>query len=117
MVSHHSAKFGDHRHCGSGDIMFLAAEEENSRCSRFNPPLLFISKGHESTWQRSKQQLDKTLKITFASLSRKSDKKKKRKKNKNGNCKAFCVSHKRNKRSVVDSKKKLKSIFICGKPL
>ena len=52
MVSHHSAKFGDHRHCGSEDIMFLVAEEENSRCSRFNPPLLFnapllfISKEH-----------------------------------------------------------------------
>ena len=52
MVSHHPAKFGDHRHCGSGDIMFLVAEEQNSRCSRFNPPLLFnlpllfISKGH-----------------------------------------------------------------------
>ena len=45
MVSHHPAKFGDHRHCGSGD-MFLVAEEENSRCSCFNPPLLFISKGH-----------------------------------------------------------------------
>ena len=47
MVSHHPAKFGDHRHCGSGDIMFLVAEEENSRCSHFNPPLLFISIGHE----------------------------------------------------------------------
>ena len=23
MVSHHPAKFGDHRYCGSGDIMFL----------------------------------------------------------------------------------------------
>ena len=52
MVSHHSAKFGDHRYCGSGDIMFLVAEEESSRCSRFNlpllfnPPLLFISKRH-----------------------------------------------------------------------
>ena len=46
MVSHHVAKFGDHRHRGSGDIMFLIAEEENSRCSRFNLPLLFISKEH-----------------------------------------------------------------------
>ena len=52
MVSHHPAKFGDHGHCGSGDIMFLVAEKENSRCSRFspsllfNPPLLVISKGH-----------------------------------------------------------------------
>ena len=52
MVSHHSAKFDDHRHCGSGDIMFLVAEEENCRRSRFSLPLLFnlslvfISKGH-----------------------------------------------------------------------
>ena len=52
MVSHHPAKFGDHRHCGSGDIMFLVAEEENSKCSCFNlplllnSPLLYISKGH-----------------------------------------------------------------------
>ena len=40
MVSHHPANFGGHRHCGSGD-MFLVAKEENSRCSRFNSPLLF----------------------------------------------------------------------------
>ena len=46
MVSNHPAKFGGHRHCGSGDIIFLIAEEEDSRCSRFNPPLLFISKGN-----------------------------------------------------------------------
>ena len=45
MVSHHPAKFGGHRHCGSGN-MFLVGKEENSRCSRFNPPLLFTSKGH-----------------------------------------------------------------------
>ena len=46
MVSHHPAKFVGYRHCGSGDIMFLTAEEENSRCPRFNPLLLLISKGH-----------------------------------------------------------------------
>ena len=45
MVNHHHAKFGDHIHCGSED-MFLVSEEENSRCSRFNQPLVFISKGH-----------------------------------------------------------------------
>ena len=43
MVNHHPAKFGGHRHCTSRD-MFLVAEEENSRCSCFNPPLLLISK-------------------------------------------------------------------------
>ena len=45
MVCQKPAKFGGHRHCGSGD-MFLVAEEEDSRCSRFNSPLLFISKRH-----------------------------------------------------------------------
>ena len=44
MVNHHPAEFGGHRHCASQDIMFLVAEEENSRCSCFNPPLLLISK-------------------------------------------------------------------------
>ena len=107
MVSHDSAKFGDHRYCGSGDITFLVAEEENSKCSRFNPlllfnpPLLFISKGHD--WKhtayhiinsdpghtRPMQQLDKTLKITFASLSRKSDEKEKKKKRLECNAKLF----------------------------
>ena len=46
MVSHHPAKFGGDMHSGSGDTMFLVAEEEDSRCSCFIPPLLFISKGH-----------------------------------------------------------------------
>ena len=40
MVCHQPAKFGGHRHCDSGD-MILVAKEENSRCSRFNSPLLF----------------------------------------------------------------------------
>ena len=46
MVNHHPPKFGDNRHCGNEDILFLVAEEEESRCSRFNAPLLFTSKGH-----------------------------------------------------------------------
>ena len=46
MVSHHLVKFGDHRRCGSGDIMLLVAGEENSRCFHFSPLILFISKGH-----------------------------------------------------------------------
>ena len=35
MVSHQPTNFSGHRHCGSVD-MFFVAEEENSRCSRFN---------------------------------------------------------------------------------
>ena len=45
-VSYHAAKSGDHRHCGSRDIMFLVDEGEDSRCFSFNPVLLFISKEH-----------------------------------------------------------------------
>ena len=66
--------------------MFLVAEEEDSRCSHFNPPLLFISwlKGMAYHINNShpdhtclKQQLEKNLKITLASPSRKSNKKEK----------------------------------------
>ena len=46
MLSQHPVKFGGNRNCGSGDIVLLVAKEENSRCSHFNPPLLFTSKGH-----------------------------------------------------------------------
>ena len=31
IVSHHFAKFGGHRHCGSGD-MLLVVEELDSKC-------------------------------------------------------------------------------------
>ena len=47
MVSQHPGKFGDHTRCGSGDIMFSVVEEEDYRCSCFNPPLRFINKGHD----------------------------------------------------------------------
>ena len=52
--------------------MFLVAEEEDSICFRFNPSLLFISKGHsfDPGHTHLKQQLDKNLKITFASRSK-----------------------------------------------
>ena len=45
MVSHYPAKFPGYRHSGSGN-MFLVPEEEDLRCCRFSPPLLFISKRH-----------------------------------------------------------------------
>ena len=44
MVSHHPIKFVGHRYCGSRGVKFLVAGKENSRCSRFSPLLLFISK-------------------------------------------------------------------------
>ena len=45
MVSQLHVKFDGHNRCGNGD-MFSFAEEEDSRYSHFNPPSLFISKGH-----------------------------------------------------------------------
>ena len=101
VVSHDPAKFGDHRHCGSGDIMFLVGEGENSRCFRYNRH--YCSTRHcclflkDMGWKhtayhiinadpshtRSKEQLEKILKITFPKLSRKSDEKEKKKKKTN----------------------------------
>ena len=46
MENHQTGKFGGHRHCDSGDVKFLVEKEKSSRCSRFNLPLLFISKVH-----------------------------------------------------------------------
>ena len=46
MVSHQPAKFSGHRHCRSGDKMFLVVEEQDSEYSRLNPPSLFLSKGN-----------------------------------------------------------------------
>ena len=57
---------------------------------------------------RSKQQMDKTLKINFVSLSKSTDEKEKEGKNNNkGNCKALCVTRKRNKQiSLIEVCKK-----------
>ena len=43
QLSHYSAKFGGHRHCGIGD-MFLLVEEQDSTCLILS--LLFSSKAH-----------------------------------------------------------------------
>ena len=46
MVGHHPAKFAAHMHSGSGDMIFLVVERQDSTCPCLNPPLLFISKAH-----------------------------------------------------------------------
>ena len=47
MITNHSTKFGGHRHCGSGDMMFLVVEGQDSTDSCLNrPPLLFVFKPH-----------------------------------------------------------------------
>ena len=42
MVSHHPAKFGSHKHYGSGDTIILVIEGQDSTWPYINPPLLFI---------------------------------------------------------------------------
>ena len=94
MVSHHSAKFGGHRHCGSRGIMLLVAEEENSRCSCIDAIYYYCLFLKNMSWKHtayhissgpghthSKQQLIEYLKISFASPS-KSTKEKEKEKNK-----------------------------------
>ena len=46
MISHHTAKCGGRRHCGSGIIMLLVAEEQEFTCFRLNLPLRFMYKRH-----------------------------------------------------------------------
>ena len=46
MISHHPAKFGGHRHYGSGDMMLVVVEGQDSTCSRLDLPLLFIFLRH-----------------------------------------------------------------------
>ena len=46
MASLHPAKFGGHKHCGSGDMMFVVVEGQNSTCRCLDPSLLLISKVH-----------------------------------------------------------------------
>ena len=82
IVSHHHAKFGEKNHYFSGD-MFSVAEEEDSRCSNFNCQYCLSLK--DMTWKHTarninncdpghkhlKQQLEKNLKITLVSPSKK----------------------------------------------
>ena len=84
MLSHHPAKYGRGRHCGSGD-MFLVTESKASPGSHLNHPLLFISKTHADTPNK-----------IFASPFRSTvDKKKVKKRTTIVNL--FCVTRKRNK--------------------
>ena len=41
MVRHHPSKFGGNSHCGSRDIMFVAAKGQDSTCPRLDQLLLF----------------------------------------------------------------------------
>ena len=44
MVNQQPAKFGGDRYCGSGDIIYLVAKEQDSTCSRSNPPFMLSLK-------------------------------------------------------------------------
>ena len=62
--------FGGHRHYDKGDIMPLVVEGQDSTCSCLNPPLLFISKAHETLCLHTQNfAITRTLKKAFSSVS------------------------------------------------
>ena len=70
MVSHRSVRFDGHRLCGSGDMVLLAVEGQYSTSSRFNSPLLFISKTHGILWSHTRNfTIKRTLTKTFVKVS------------------------------------------------
>ena len=89
MVSHHAAQSGDCRHCGSGDMMFLVVEGQESTCPASTRHYClslkdmtlkltaYLNNNSDSVYTRLKQKLEKNLKISFASLSKKSYEKEK----------------------------------------
>ena len=107
MVSHHSEKFDGHRHCGSVYMIILVVEEEHSRWSCFNHNYCLSLK--DMTWKHTayyinssnldhtclKQQLERSLKMTFASPSRKGDEKKKKRRKTWMTIAKLKVTHKR----------------------
>ena len=90
VVCNHPSKFGDHRHCCSGDIMILVFEEQDSSW-QLNPSLQLISIANNVKHILIKsyightcleQQQEKNIEATFVSLSRFIAEKKKGKKKK-----------------------------------
>ena len=49
MVSPHPPKFGGHGYCGSGDMIFLLVEVQDSTCPRSDPPSLKHIASHVHT--------------------------------------------------------------------
>ena len=98
MVSYHTAEFGGHRHCGSGDMMFLgsaitvyhiayyASTHQISRCRHNNLPVCPMkdsrSLSHIST--RKTDGIKRRLPVFLLGI--------RKRKKKNGNRKAFCVT-------------------------
>ena len=71
MLTHHPEMFGDHRHYDKGHIMPLVVEGQDSTRSCLNPPLLFISKAHETLCLHTQNfTVTRTLKKVFSSVSR-----------------------------------------------
>ena len=64
IVSHHPAKFGGHRHCGSGDIIFLVVEEKDTT-SLLNSTNTIFSKAHDIP---SSHKEDFTMKIALTKV-------------------------------------------------
>ena len=60
------AMFSGHGHCGNGDVTFLEVEEQDFKCSRLNPPLLFIPKAHGKSRSHKMQFRNVDIRIYHA---------------------------------------------------
>ena len=56
IVNHHSAKFGGHTRCGSGDMIFLLVLVEGQDFTRpcLNPLLLFVFKVNDMSYSHTR---------------------------------------------------------------
>ena len=104
MVSQDAARFCDHRHCGSADMMFLVVEWQDSTCPASIHHYCLSLK--DMTWKHTachnnnsdpghtqlKQQLEKNLKITFTVRPKMATTRKKRRQ-KVGDDLSTCVSN------------------------
>ena len=60
------AIFSGHGHRGYGDVTFLVVEVQDFKCSRLNPPLLFIPKAHGKSSSHKMQFRNVDIRIYHA---------------------------------------------------
>ena len=122
-VSHHPVRFGSHGHCSRVDIIILVAEGQYSTCSRLNPPSLLISEAHDMPCSPTRDisgrrhisfPMCPTL-VTFVCKlhekllpvsSNTATRRKRRRIKQKDNCKAFCVTRKRNNPDIGHARPK-----------
>ena len=102
MVSDHPAKFGSHKHCGTGDMMFLVVEEQDWKYAKNH------TNNSDPGHTHLKYQLEKSLKKLSPVRPKKVTIGKKRR---NRNAKRFALHT--NVKSIVRQYLQYLHIFFC----